>query len=62
MLDAYFGMRTRPLLRRLQERGLVRAVRHRPEEGEHCALTEAGAREAWRMLEHGPSSAPEARA
>ena len=60
MLDAYFGIRTGPLLRRLQERGMVRAVRHRPEEGEHWSLTEAGAREAQRMLEDGPTPAPEA--
>lgn len=49
MLDAYFGTSTAGLLRDLGERGWVRRVEHRPEEGVHWALTEAGAEEASRV-------------
>jgi len=46
MLDAYFGTSTAGLLGDLTERGWVRRVEHRPEEGVHWTLTEAGAEEA----------------
>lgn len=49
MLDTYFGMPTAGLLRHLDQRGWVRRVEHRPEEGVHWMLTEAGAQEASRL-------------
>jgi len=49
MLDTYFGTSTAGLLRDLEERGWVRRVEHRPEEGVHWALSEAGAVEASRV-------------
>jgi len=55
MLDAYFGTPTAGLLRDLEQRGWVRRVAHRPEEGVHWALTDAGAEEAGRVpTEAGP--------
>lgn len=49
MLDAYFRTSTAGLLRDLDQRGWVRRVEHRPEEGVHWALTEAGVQEASRV-------------
>jgi len=46
MLDAYLGTASGWRLRRLRQHGWVRRVRHRPEEGIHWRLTEAGARRA----------------
>ncbi|MBK5927320.1 metal ABC transporter permease [Rhodobaculum claviforme] len=42
MLDAFHGTATRPALRRLEARGLVRPVTHPPEDSPHWALTERG--------------------
>ncbi|MDZ7706883.1 MAG: metal ABC transporter permease [Trueperaceae bacterium] len=49
MLDTYFGMSTAGLLRHLDQRGWVRRVEHRPEEGVHWVLTETGSEEASRL-------------
>jgi manganese/zinc/iron transport system permease protein len=50
MLDSFYGVRTRRILRRLEERGLVEAVEHVPGEGRHWTLTPAGRQEAERVL------------
>ena len=50
MLDAYFGSRTGPVLRRLERRGLVTQVVHMPEEGAHWVLTDTGRRQARELL------------
>ena len=57
MLDSFYGVRTRWILRRLEQRGLVAPVAHMPQEGPHWALTEAGRDEARRVLD---AVAPEA--
>ncbi len=41
-VDAYHGMMTEPLLQALAERGLLKAVRHMPDEGAHWQLTDRG--------------------
>ncbi|MDN3519480.1 metal ABC transporter permease [Aquisalimonas lutea] len=50
MLDSFHGTRTQRALRQLQRRGLVEPVAHMPGEGRHWVLTEAGRREAERVL------------
>ncbi len=42
MIDAFHGVTSRRALARLQARGLVRAVRHPPEETPHWELTDSG--------------------
>lgn len=51
MLDSFYGVRTRRILRRLEQRGLVESVQHMPGEGRHWTLTAAGRDEAERVLE-----------
>jgi manganese/zinc/iron transport system permease protein len=51
MIDSYHGLATRRVLARLEERGLVRARRHMPEEGAHWELTPAGLAQARRVLD-----------
>ncbi len=46
MIDAYHGMATGPVLRRLAGRGLVTATRHDPEPTPHWQLTESGVAQA----------------
>ena len=46
MIDAYHGMATGPVLRRLAGRGLVTATRHDPEPTPHWQLTEKGVAQA----------------
>lgn len=50
MLDSFHGVRTRRILHRLEQRGLVEAVEHMPGEGRHWTLTDAGRDEAERVL------------
>ena len=50
MLDAFHGRPTSAALGALERRGLVRQVRHMPEEGAHWELTTAGHREAERVV------------
>jgi len=42
LLDGYLGVKSGAALRALHEAGLVEQVRHRPEEGVHWRLTDAG--------------------
>ena len=51
MLNAYFGLGAGRALRKLEESGLVRSVRHMPLEGIHWQLTPAGHQAAQRILE-----------
>jgi manganese/zinc/iron transport system permease protein len=51
MIDSYYGLGTRRVLARLEQRGLVRARQHMPEEGAHWELTPAGLVAARRVLE-----------
>ncbi len=50
MLNAYMGLGTRRALRRLESDGLIKHVRHMPEEGSHWQLTGAGRQAAERVL------------
>lgn len=50
MVDAYYGVGTGPVMRRLQERGLIRPVAHAPEPTPHWVLTPEGIDEAERIL------------
>lgn len=50
MVDAYYGMETSSVLRRLQDRGLIRPVAHAPEPTLHWVLTPEGITEAERIL------------
>ncbi len=50
MVNAYHGVGTEAILVRLEQDGLVTRVRHMPDEGAHWELTDAGRREAERML------------
>ncbi len=49
-LDTFHGLDTRAALERLERRGYVQRVTHMPDEGPHWELTEAGRREARRVL------------
>jgi manganese/zinc/iron transport system permease protein len=51
MIDSYYGLGTRRVLARLQERGLVRQRQHMPQEGAHWELTPAGLAQARRVLD-----------
>lgn len=51
MIDSYHGLGTARVLAQLEERGLVRAREHMPEEGAHWELTPAGLAAARRVLE-----------
>lgn len=46
MIDAYFGIDTLPVLRRLQARGLVAPAQHEPEPTPHWVLTPMGVTQA----------------
>ncbi|TCD14961.1 metal ABC transporter permease [Oricola cellulosilytica] len=50
MVDAYHGVGTTPVLKRLQARGLVEPVTHIPETTPHWTLTQAGIEEAESIL------------
>jgi len=49
-LNAFHGLDTAGALERLERRGHVQRVRHMPDEGPHWELTDAGRREARRVL------------
>ena len=50
MVDAYHGIGTTPVMKRLQSRGLVEPAVHRPETTPHWVLTADGIAEAERVL------------
>jgi manganese/zinc/iron transport system permease protein len=50
MVDAYYGIATAPVMRRLQDRGLIQPVAHAPEPTPHWVLTPEGIAEAERIL------------
>ena len=50
MVDAYYGTATAPVMRRLQDRGLIQPVAHAPEPTPHWVLTPDGIAEAERIL------------
>lgn len=52
MVDAYYGMETGPVMRRLQARGLIAPVAHAPERTAHWVLTPEGVTEAERILDN----------
>ena len=49
-LNTFHGLETADALERLERRGYVQRVRHMPDEGPHWELTDAGRREARRVL------------
>ncbi|GGA44167.1 zinc ABC transporter permease [Pelagibacterium lentulum] len=52
MVDAYYGLETRPVLNRLHQRGLIAQVCHMPEQTPHWVLTDQGIAEAEALLGH----------
>jgi manganese/zinc/iron transport system permease protein len=52
MVDAYHGIGTTAVMRRLQSRGYIEPVAHKPETTPHWVLTPSGIEEAERILSH----------
>ncbi|MCA9840194.1 MAG: metal ABC transporter permease [Trueperaceae bacterium] len=50
MMNAYYGMQTRDIFKRLESRGLIKQSSHMPEEGRHWELTPNGIEEARQFL------------